>query len=310
MLTLSSGTVHENGLHTCHGVSTKHQRWTDGSKSFEGLGTSQRSGQSCHQPPVTLLRQSRVAPSRGGRWRNSSSLVSAKVRSLEAALAALGSEEVGARAELEAALHRARKATKRSDAQFSLNPDTRTAEARLKVSKLERSLEALDGTSGVEVQAIKTALKKARAAAQDKPITDLIAECKGFTERSERRVQKLEAERLSESTVLEEGRARLARLEAQAAVSVPLPIPVQVPDMEAEVSRLREELAIARGEDQPPKKRLREDFAPSTVEEAASWMRCMHLEMEEAVSKGNEADVSRLAQVIAEGAAQSVSGTG
>ena len=109
---------------------------------------------------------------------------------------------------------------------------------------------------------------------------------------------------MSESILLEEGRARLARLEAQAAVSVPLPIPVQVPDLEAEVSRLREELAIARGEDQPPKKRLREDFVPSTVEEAALWMPCRNHFQVEAVSKGNEADVSRLAQVIAEGAAQ------
>ena len=218
----------------------------------------------------------------------------------------MGSEEVGARAELEAALHRAKEATKKSDVRFSVNPHTRTAEARLKVSKLERVLEFWKAP--VEVEAIKNVLKKVRIAAQDKPIKDLIEECRSFIERAERRVQKLEAERLFESVLLEEGRARFARLEAQAAVSVPLRSPVPVPDLEAEVTCLREELAIAlgvtgSGENQPPQRRLREDFVPSTVEEAALWMRCRHQEMEEAVWKGH-ADVSRLAQVIAEGAAQ------
>ena len=42
---------------------------------------------------------------------------------------------------------------------------------------------------------------------------------------------------------------------------------------------------------------------PNTVEEAALWMRCRQ-EMEEAISMGREADVSRLACVIAEGAVQ------
>ena len=120
---------------------------------------------------------------------------------------------------------------------------------------------------------------------------------------------KLEAERASETALLEEGRARLAHLEAQVAVGVPLP-PAARSELEAEVSRLREELATARGVSstvaghQPPKKRLREDHVPSTVEEAALWVRCRQQEMEEAISTGREADVSRLAQVIAEGAVQ------
>ena len=183
------------------------------------------------------------------------------------------------------------------------------AEARLKASKLEQVLDALEGTNGAEVDAIKKALVKAKAAAHEKPLTEMIADCKGFIDRAEKRLEKLESERASEAALLEEGRARLARLEAQAAVAVPMP-PATAPasELEAEVSRLREELASVRGVSsaghQPPKKRLREDFVPNTVEEAALWMRCWQQEMEEAISMGREADVSRLACVIAEGAVQ------
>ena len=169
----------------------------------------------------------------------------------------------------------------------------------MKVSKLRSALEVLEGTSGDEVDVIKKALKKAEADAQQKPITEQIADCKGFIERAEKRLQKLEAERLSEIAMLEEGRARLIRLEAQAVVSVPLPPTAPSTDLEAEVSRLREELAVVRGgigssgENKPQKKRLREDFVPSTLEEAALWIRSRQQEMEEAISKGNEVDVSR-----------------
>ena len=161
----------------------------------------------------------------------------------------------------------------------------------------------------MEVDAIKKALVKAKAAAHEKPLTEMIADCKGFIDRAEKRLEKLEAERASEAALLEEGRARLARLEAQAAVAVPMPpAPAPASELDAEVSRLREELASVRGVSstghQPPKKRLREDFVPNTVEEAALWMRCRQQEMEEAISMGREADVSRLAYVIAEGAVQ------
>ena len=90
----------------------------------------------------------------------------------------MGSEEFSARAELEAALQRAKEATKEPVPRMSSNPDTRTAEAQLKVSKLETALDTLEGTSGAVVEVIKNALMKAKAAAQEKPITDLITECK------------------------------------------------------------------------------------------------------------------------------------
>ena len=95
--------------------------------------------------------------------------------------------------------------------------------------------------NGAEVDAIKKALVKAKAAAHEKPLTEMIADCKGVIDRAEKRLEKLEA-------ALLEGRARLARLEAQAAVAVPMP-PATAPasELEAEVSRLREELASVRG---------------------------------------------------------------
>ena len=244
-----------------------------------------------------------------GRWRSSSRSSGTKVRSIEAALAVLAHEESVARAEPQAALKRAKEAP--PAARVSFSPDTIMVEARLKVPKLEKALEALDGTSGAEVEAIKRALVIAKSADQEKPIVELVAECKSFIERSEKRLAKLEAERVAENAMLEEGRARLARLEAQAAVSLPLtPGAPGTTDLEAELYRLREELANARREIgassgvSPQKKRLREDFVPATAEEAALWIRSRQSELEDGIARGCEADVSRLAQAIAEGAGQ------
>ena len=73
----------------------------------------------------------------------------------------------------------------------------------MKASKLEQALDALEGTNGAEVDAIKKALVKAKAAAHEKPLTEMIADCKGFIDRAERRLEKLEAERASEAALLE-----------------------------------------------------------------------------------------------------------
>ena len=64
------------------------------------------------------------------------------------------------------------------------NSDARVAEARIKVSKLEKALDALEGTSG---EAIKKALVKATAAAHEKPLAELI-DCRlqGFIDRAEK----------------------------------------------------------------------------------------------------------------------------
>ena len=109
-----------------------------------------------------------------------------------------------------------------------------------------------------------------------------------------------------ETTLLEEGRAHLAHLEAQVAVGVQMPPAAPSSELEAEVSRLREELASARGVSSTNAGHCARILF---VEEAALWMRCRQQEMEETISMGREADVSRFACVIAEGAVQSSCGS-
>ena len=118
-----------------------------------------------------------------GWWRTSSRADSSKVRSLEIALNSLSPEEPGARVELQAALCRAKEVTQKPVQRSSTTPDVRAAEARVKVAKLEKALEALEGTDGVEVDAIKKALVKAKVAAHEKPVSEQIADCKSFIDR-------------------------------------------------------------------------------------------------------------------------------
>ena len=94
--------------------------------------------------------------------------------------------------------------------------------------------------------------------------------------RAEKRLLKLEAERVAEIASLEQG-----------STSCPVggrarpPPPTAVAELEMEVSRLRSELATTRTTppadqpgDQPAKKpRLCEDFVPNTVEEAGLWLK-------------------------------------
>ena len=210
--------------------------------------------------------------SQGGvRWRKP---VPVRV-SPEAALKVLGPEEQAIRAGLEVSLQRAQEEAKKPivEQRSSRSPDSVVAAAREKVAKLEKVLVVLEGTSGAEVDAVRNALDKARVVAQEKPLAEQILECKGFVERAEKRLLKLEAERVAEIASLEQGRARLVRLKAEAAGQLPVPPPpTAVAELEAEVSRLRSELAATRTApptdqpgDQPAKKqpRLREDFVPT-----------------------------------------------
>ena len=86
----------------------------------------------------------------------------------------------------------AKEVTQKLVQRSSTTPDARAAEARVKVAKLEKALEALEGTDGVE-DAIKKAIVKAKVRSQE-------------FHRSGRLV-KLDAERESEQALLEEGRA-------------------------------------------------------------------------------------------------------
>ena len=230
----------------------------------------------------------------------------------QVALKVLGPDEQVMREGLEASLLRAKAEVQKPSTQqrISQTPDSVVAVAREKVAKLEKVMEVLQGSTGAEVDAIGIALDRARVAAQEKPLTEQIADCKGFVERAQRGLVKLEAERDAENALLEEGRARLARLEAQAAARVVAPPPppsTAVSDLEAEVARLRAELAATHvtPADQPAKKpRLREDFVPNTVEEAGLWLKSRQQEMDDAIISGNTLDVARLASAIAEGASQ------
>ena len=66
--------------------------------------------------------------------------------------------------------------------------------------------------------------RRLRRLHENDPIAELVKECKDFIERSTRRVNKLKAELESETGLLEDGRVRLARLNAQQATPVGEPV--------------------------------------------------------------------------------------
>ena len=100
---------------------------------------------------------------------------------------------------------------------MSISPDVAIEEAKLKVNRLEKALEAMVGSSGAEVDCLQRALAKAREAARERPLEVQIKECQEFTSWAEHRVAKLEED------VLAEGRARLSRLGQQTQVPPPVP---------------------------------------------------------------------------------------
>ena len=104
-----------------------------------------------------------------------------------------------------------------------VDPDTRKAEACAKVERLHKALDALGTLGGPEVEAIKKSLKKAQEAARERPIPELVKECKEFMERSTERISKLQAELDAETVLLQESRARLASLESQQAATPATP---------------------------------------------------------------------------------------
>ena len=95
---------------------------------------------------------------------------------------------------------------------------------------------------GPEVEFLQDALKRVRQAAQERPLASQLSECRSFIERSERRLEKIDAERAAELVQVNEARSRLTRLEAQAAV-LPPDIPRQpTADVSMELEELRAKL--------------------------------------------------------------------
>ena len=136
-----------------------------------------------------------------------------KVRSLESALAALGAEDVAAKTEVEAALERAREEKKaaQSNQQARWSPDSVLEHARCKVRRFEEALKAMGDMQGPEVEFLQDALKRARQAAQERPLPSQMSECRRFIERSERRLEKIDAERAAESAQFNEALPQTSR---------------------------------------------------------------------------------------------------
>ena len=145
--------------------------------------------------------------------------------------------------EVEAALQRAKEDQKSAvqPHQVRWTPDAVLEHARSKVQRFEEALKAMGDLQGREVDYLRDALKKARQAAQERPLTSQMTECRRFIERSERRLEKINAEREAETVQLEEARNRLTRLQAAA---VPSEVPGRAPpvDVAVELEELRAKL--------------------------------------------------------------------
>ena len=81
-------------------------------------------------------------------------------------------------------------------------------------------------------------------------------ECREFISRAEHRVAKLEADAMAEKNLLEEGRARLSRLEQQSKASPPPVVPSsRVAELEQQINALVQERDAFRAAAIPTKKR-------------------------------------------------------
>ena len=136
-----------------------------------------------------------------GPWRHKPQVGQDKVRSLEAALGVLGPVDTAAKEQIQEAPRRA----KEGHQPVRANPDTPRQSPRLWMHwvVLERLMPSREEGS--------------KGSARESPSQKLVKEYKEFIERSTKRITKLKTELETETRVLEDSRARLARLEAQAA---------------------------------------------------------------------------------------------
>ena len=127
------------------------------------------------------------------------------------------------------------------------NPDEVQAAAKSRVERLERALSVLGDGDSTEVQGLQAALKEARRAARDKPVAVQIEECEAFIQRSRKRLERLEEERIKEQQSLDAAVARMVKLREEMTrtappATPPAPDPTQpgrIPDLVAELERLR-----------------------------------------------------------------------
>ena len=139
--------------------------------------------------------------------------------------------------------------TKVTDRGPRRNPEENCSAAQATVRRLEVALAALEESDVAAREAIQASLVKARAAARVIPLSDRITECRSFIERAERRVTK--AEEAVQAAVswkkqmeaeVEEGRARLRRLEEEEVQAVPVPTTSEVQRLQALVAQLQSQL--------------------------------------------------------------------
>ena len=239
-----------------------------------------------------------------------------RVRSLEVALSALGSEDVAAKMEVEAALQRAKEEQKSvvQPHQVRWTPDA----AVLEHARFRGSVEGNGRFAGPEVDYLRDALKKARQAAQERPLTSQMTECRRFIERSERRLEKINAEREAETVQLEEARNLKPQHCHQRCRGVPLQwmslsswrslraklVATELERDEARSVRAckRQATAVVREGTPIPESsvplRLREDFVPMCEEDIFRWIQDRQADIQDATSAGNGHEVARLCHVL------------
>ena len=137
-----------------------------------------------------------------------------------------------------------------------------------------------------DVEALKAELERTRDAAKRPPINVEVEECRKFIQRSEKRIQELDAERAAEAVALKEAKDCVQRLEVEQAQQ-PDPnahpasseISSEVQRLQALVAQLQSQLVQVAGPtsmtvDIPSSKRarLRRRFHALCVEEMQQWV--------------------------------------
>ena len=253
-----------------------------------------------------------------GRWRSGAPTAQLpnKVCTLETAMAALGPEDVSVKAELEAALVRA-KIQFQGTTRVSPSPDVVVAEAKKKVFRLEKALEVFGDSTGQEVDFLKKALTKAHEVARERPLEVQIKECREFISRSEQRLARLEADRQAELALLTEGKSRLSRLESQH-----LEAPRQQPkpgvtELEQRIQALVHECEALRAAATPVLHQEKPIWCsercpsldnippvPDDVQDVEGWLSCRNCELRNALEFGDPGTIAFLGKLVAEGASK------
>ena len=253
-----------------------------------------------------------VAPT--GRWKRGgvgarpADSPSTKVRSLEAALAALGPEESVAKTEIAGALKRVRE---QEVASVRVDPDAKVVAAREKVARLEQAIAAMGDFKGPEMDTLVTALKHAQKDAQEQPLDAQIRAREAFIELSRMRIAHYDEERAAEISRLEESEKRLEELRAMQRAQ-PLPS-TPVADASTEVARLQQmvmelQKQLHQGQHaigslavvSPFRIRKREDYVPATEQEVMEWMTDRQEDMNAALLSGNPSEAARISGLITE----------